>query len=165
MTDSPSPSPSYSPRGDSAQVPGRLIALVFSATILSMPANSETRTNHELAPCPDSPNCVSSLASNDAQRVDSMQLAGSPDAAWQKLRESISSFPRTRLAAFTDHYMRIEFKSRLFGFIDDLELKRSGEDSRLDVRSASRSGTWDLGVNRRRVESLQQTLREAGVIR
>lgn len=158
-------SPSASPRDKSSPHTLRLIALVFSATILSMQANGETQTTHELAPCPASPNCVSSLASEDAQRVEPMQLAGSPEAAWPKIPESILSLPRTQLAEFTGDYMRIEFKSRLFGFIDDLELKRSAEGSQVNVRSASRSGTWDLGVNRRRVESIRKSLREAGVIR
>jgi uncharacterized protein (DUF1499 family) len=57
-----------------------------------------------------------------------------------------------------DGYLHATFRSRLFGFVDDLECRRDGDV--IQVRSASRTGWWDLGVNRRRVESIRRALGE-----
>jgi len=56
-------------------------------------------------------------------------------------------------------------KSRFFGFIDDLELKLDPQSKTISIRSASRRGYYDLGVNRRRVENLRKQLKAAGLIR
>ena len=64
----------------------------------------------------------------------------------------------------TDSYLRAEFKSRVFGFVDDVELQLRAAEEAIAVRSASRVGYSDLGVNRRRVESLRKILRTRGAV-
>jgi uncharacterized protein (DUF1499 family) len=51
--------------------------------------------------------------------------------------------------------VRAEFRSRL-GFVDDVEFRIDEAAGRIHVRSASRKGYWDLGVNRRRVETIRE---------
>jgi uncharacterized protein (DUF1499 family) len=59
-------------------------------------------------------------------------------------------------------YLHAVCRSRLFGWADDLELRIDTEAGVVHVRSASRVGYSDLGVNRRRVERLRAALREQG---
>ena len=76
----------------------------------------------------------------------------------------VSAMPRTVVVTATDTYLRAESRSRLWKFVDDLELSLSPADGWIQVRSASRVGYSDFGVNRRRVEALREELRAAGLI-
>ena len=94
-----------------------------------------------------------------------MQLTGNSDTEWSEVQAAVRGLPRSRIAAATENYLHATLKSRLFGFIDDLELKLDPQTQMIDIRSASRSGSYDLGVNRRRVESLRKQLKAAALIR
>jgi len=117
-----------------------------------------------LAPCPRSPNCVSSLASDDGHRVAPLALRAPADLAWAGVRRAVEALPRTRIVDERPGYLRAECTSRWLRFVDDLELALAPDGARIDVRSASRVGHSDLGVNRARVESLRASLRAAGVV-
>ncbi len=118
-----------------------------------------------LAPCPPSPNCVSSDASDAAHRVEAFTLSASPDESWRVLREEVAALPRTTVIEETPNYLHAQCSSALFGFVDDLELHLRESANAVAVRSASRVGYSDLGVNRRRVERLRKALRARGVVR
>lgn len=117
------------------------------------------------AACPDRPNCVSSEAQDPRHAVAPMQLAGNSDTEWVEVQAVVRGLPRSRIVTATDEYLHATLKSRLFGFIDDLELKLDPQTKRIDVRSASRKGYSDLGVNRRRVEDVRNQLKAAALIR
>lgn len=119
----------------------------------------------KLAPCPSTPNCVCSDAGDEAHAIAPLELAGSSAEAWQRAREAVSGLPRTRIASDRDGYLHAECRSALFGFVDDLELHLRREEGIIAVRSASRVGYSDLGVNRRRVEKLRASLVEEGAAR
>lgn len=108
-----------------------------------------------LSPCPDSPNCVSSQAGDDAHRVTGFRYTGDGAAALQKLATIIAAQEGARIVAQQPNYLRAEYQSRLMGFIDDLELTVNPATHLIEVRSASRLGYSDLGVNRTRVEKLR----------
>ncbi len=118
-----------------------------------------------LAPCPSSPNCVSSDAEDAGHRVEPFALAVPAPDAWRAAREVVAELPRTGIVEETDEYLHAECRSRVFGFVDDLELHLRGEQGVIAVRSASRVGYGDLGVNRKRVESLRAALRDRGAVR
>lgn len=124
-----------------------------------------TAPTGELAPCPSSPNCVSSEATDEAHHVAAFVLAVAPEQAWRVLREEVSRLPRTTVVEATAERLHAECVSAWLGFVDDLELRLRAAESKIDVRSASRVGYSDLGVNRRRVEALREALRARGVIR
>lgn len=110
---------------------------------------------HGLPPCPDSPNCVSSESNNSRHRITPLRYRGSKEEAFQRLKGIILDLPRTRLVEEEGNYLHFEFHSLLFGFVDDVEFYVRPDDAELDVRSASRTGYWDLGVNRRRIEEIR----------
>jgi uncharacterized protein (DUF1499 family) len=118
-----------------------------------------------MAPCPDSPNCVSSEATDADHAVPPFELAVAPELAWSAAREAVAALPRTRIVEERAGYLRAVCRSRLLRFADDLELELRADPGRIAVRSASRVGYSDLGVNRRRVESLRASLRERGALR
>ena len=75
--------------------------------------------------------------------------------AKSRLRSLFENQPRTRIVFDQEANLHIEIRSFLFGFIDDVEFIINDEQKRIHVRSASRTGYWDLGVNRKRIESLR----------
>jgi uncharacterized protein (DUF1499 family) len=118
-----------------------------------------------LAACPDKPNCVSSLAPDPEHRVEPFMLAGDPAAAWSALRAAVAAMPRTVIVEERLGYLHAECTSRIFRFVDDLELLQSEAGDRAEVRSASRVGYGDMGVNRERVEALRAAAIAAGAVK
>jgi uncharacterized protein (DUF1499 family) len=118
----------------------------------------------KLAPCPSTPNCVSSDDTGD-HAIAPLRLAKPSAEAWRSVREAVSDLPRTRIVTDEAEYLHAECRSAVFGFVDDLELHLRGEEGIIAVRSASRVGHSDLGVNRRRVEKLRSLLVEKGAVR
>lgn len=118
-----------------------------------------------LDPCPSSPNCVSSTDVDNSHYVAPYELVSGGAGAWNSVRSVVTSLPRTRIVAETGKYIHAECRSRIFGFVDDLELALSDTDSVVAVRSASRVGYSDFGVNRKRIERLRRELIELGIIR
>ena len=131
------------------------LAILLSACSGNPPGNLGV-SDGCLAPCPQSPNCVSSQASDEAQRIEPLPLKGSPSQTQALLARLLADEPRARLIEQDANYLRAEFSSRVLRFVDDVEFL-IGEQA-VDVRSASRLGYSDLGVNRKRIEHLRQRL-------
>lgn len=108
----------------------------------------------KLAPCPDTPNCVNSQSQN-SHHIDPLTYSSDPKAALQQVKAIIESLPRTNVIQSTDQYLYAEFTSALMGFVDDVEFWVDPDASVIQVRSASRLGESDLGVNRKRVETIR----------
>lgn len=111
----------------------------------------------KLAACPDTPNCVSSQTdSADAEHyIAPLSLSGSAQEAIAKLQSIIESMERTEIITTTDTYLYAEFTSALMGYVDDVEFFADAANQTIHVRSASRLGRSDLGVNRKRVEAIR----------
>ena len=125
---------------------------------------ADTVKSEKIADCPDRPNCVSSEAQDADHAIAPLRLQGGPVAGWQAIREVVSNLPRCEVIKATDVYLHAECKSRIFRFVDDLELRLDPVTGTIAVRSASRIGYSDLGVNRRRVDQLRQTLKDKNLI-
>lgn len=122
-------------------------------------------TNGSLAPCPSTPNCVhTGLRHPDGTAGVFLQGRILRRDMVPQLLEVVEAMPRTRVISSTDLYIHAEVRSQLFRFIDDLELLVM-PDRELVIRSASRVGRGDMGVNAARVADLRQRLEEAGLIR
>ena len=111
-----------------------------------------------LAPCSSSPNCVSSDAQDALHRVEPIAFDAPPAQAFSAAREAVAALPRCRIVDERDDYLHAECTSALMGYVDDLELHLRPTDGAIAVRSASRLGYSDMGVNRRRVEALRGAL-------
>jgi uncharacterized protein (DUF1499 family) len=108
-----------------------------------------------LAPCPDSPNCVSSQSGDEGHAVAPLRYEGTAEAAMRELAEVIRGMRGARIRTIRERYIHAEFTSFLFRFVDDVEFLLEDGSKTIHVRSASRVGYSDLGVNRRRVEAIR----------
>jgi uncharacterized protein (DUF1499 family) len=107
-----------------------------------------------LAPCPESPNCVSTQAQDAIHRMEPISYNGSAEDAVTRIRAVISSRPRTKIVTEKGNYLHVEFVSALFRFVDDVEFLIDESNGKIDFRSASRVGYGDLGANRKRMKAI-----------
>jgi uncharacterized protein (DUF1499 family) len=112
----------------------------------------------KFAPCPSTPNCVSSQSQDPAHAIAPLRYATAPEVAFDTLKATLQGQPRVSLLTATPDYMRAEFTSSIMGFVDDVEFYLDRDADRIQVRSASRLGESDLGVNRKRIEAIRATL-------
>ncbi len=122
-----------------------------------------SRSIHPLG-CPESPNCVSTEATDKRHKIDVFGLKGDFSKNWTEIQRVVAALPQSTIAKADDTYLKATFKSRVFRFIDDLELFLNPSSGIIAIRSAARSGYWDFGVNRRRVEQLRQELQARDLI-
>lgn len=107
----------------------------------------------KLAACPNKPNCVNSQGVGN-HMIPPFELSGDAETSMKKLLEVVRAMPRTHVVENKPDYLYAEFSTRLLGFVDDVEFYCDGKV--IHVRSASRLGYSDLGVNRGRVEEIRQ---------
>ncbi len=125
------------------------------------PANLGVKDG-KLAPCPSSPNCVSSQGSDKAHAIEPLSFTGTVAGAHAALRTVILSMKRSKIITDTDSYIHAEFTSAIFRFVDDAEFWFDENAKIINVRSASRIGNSDLGVNRERVEEIRSKWKASG---
>ena len=138
-------------------IPVVLVIFVFltgcSGTMPDLGVN-----NSELAPCPKTPNFVSSQAHDKKHFIEPIIFAGTQQEAHDRLLQIIASEKRTKIITDQKNYIRVEFTSALFRFVDDVEFyfpKEKADETVIHARSASRVGSSDFGVNRKRIERIR----------
>ncbi|MHC1696960.1 MAG: DUF1499 domain-containing protein [Geobacteraceae bacterium] len=107
-----------------------------------------------LAPCPLSPNCVSSRADDERHRIEPLRFSNDPAVAFARLRKILAGRYDTTFVREERSYLRVEFRTRL-GFVDDGEFLLEPDGRFIHVRSASRLGYSDMGKNRARIEEIR----------
>jgi uncharacterized protein (DUF1499 family) len=118
-----------------------------------------TEGERTLAGCPKSPNCVSSIESEGNHWLAPLTFTASADSAFQCLQQIILEMKRATIIFAQEGYIRAEFRSML-GFVDDVEFQVDEGRQIVNMRSASRVGYWDIGVNRRRLEAIRAAFNE-----
>ena len=113
-----------------------------------------------LAPCKRTPNCVSSQADPaDAEHyVAPIAFKGGASEALAAARKAVESMQGGTVVRQEQNYLYAEFRTRIMGYVDDVELAFDQNASLLHVRSASRLGRRDFGVNRARVEAIRSRI-------
>ena len=112
----------------------------------------------KLAPCLPSPNCVSSQSEDETHYIPPLSYEGNPQTAMTHLQDLLRDRQRVHLVAEEANYLYAEFSSRWLGFVDDVEFYLNQDRGQIEVRSASRLGESDLGVNRQRLETIRYQL-------
>ncbi|GMQ76701.1 MAG: DUF1499 domain-containing protein [Gammaproteobacteria bacterium] len=142
-----------------------LLLLAFAA--VSACSSNQVTTgliDNRLAPCPDSPNCVSSDATDEVHRVEPYRLKAPAQDAWHGLQNVVAAEQGIRLVEANDSYLHVEVRSAILRFIDDTEFQLRASEGIIAVRSAARTGYNDTGVNRKRVERIREALRARGLV-
>src|SRR5574337_673286 len=106
-------------------------------------------SQHPLSPCPSSPNCVSTQATDESHAIVPFQYKKSRAEAKETLKAVLTTLPRTKLVDEDESYLHYEFTSLLLRFVDDVEFLFDESSKIVHFRSASRIGYSDLGVNRK----------------
>ena len=134
-------------------LPARWLTAVIILCVMS-PASAQ------LKPCPGTPNCVSSLATDSDQHIEALAFTMPASEALARLRQVLLAEPRTIIVKEEGGYLHAEARSFLFRFVDDVEFLLDADQQLIHVRSASRTGYSDLGVNRRRVERIRRAFND-----
>lgn len=112
--------------------------------------------NVRMAECPDSPNCVSSISKLESHYIAPISFKGNPQKAMEKIEKAILSMKRSEINIKEPEYIKAVFTSAVFRFKDDVECLLDKDKSVINIRSASRLGYSDFGVNRARVEEIRK---------
>jgi uncharacterized protein (DUF1499 family) len=105
-----------------------------------------------LADCPDSPNCVSSFETRESHYIEPIT------ANLAAVQQALLGLANVNIVKVESNYLYAEFTSSLIGFVDDVEFFYDSTADIIHVRSASRVGYSDMGVNRKRIESIRSVL-------
>lgn len=119
-------------------------------------ATVETGAAGRLAPLPSSPNAVSSLSGDSSRQVPALPMKGDRQQTMALILKTFATMGHNSVEKQEDVYVHVVFVSRLFHFKDDVELYIEEETGMVHYRSASRSGYWDFGVNRKRYEEFRR---------
>lgn len=109
----------------------------------------------QLSACPGTPNCVNSQSLDAEHRINPLTYNSSTEDAFTTLKTVVQSFKQSVIDRETDNYIYAEFTIPVVGFVDDVEFLLDRDAKVIHVRSASRLGESDLGVNRKRIETIR----------
>src|SRR6185369_9158623 len=115
--------------------------------------------NGTLQPCPASPNCVSSQATDAGHQIAPLSFSSDPDPAFLLLKQLLSCRRDTKIFVEEVGYVRSEFHTTFF--VDDGEFLLDRNLKAINVRSASRIGYSDFGKNRSRMEEIRREFEAA----
>lgn len=115
-----------------------------------------------LKPCPEKPNCVNSQADiqDKIHSIEPVSYTLPLLDEQKRLKETVLGLPRTSLVKSETGYMHFEFTSLLMRYKDDVEFYLDDSVKLIHIRSASRLGTSDMGVNRKRTEEIRTLLKK-----
>ena len=129
-----------------------IIILLFALGIHSRKSMSPGLVGGMLSKCSKKPNCVCS----EIKRDDSHFIKPLISSDNIVLLISIIQEMGGELINEKDNYFAFQFASKIFGFVDDFEVRYEKDKNIIHFRSASRVGRSDLGVNRNRVELVKK---------
>ena len=137
--------------------------IIFYIIFMTL-STANSATEKKLPPCRDSPNCVSSQAEDAKHFIEPFKISGSPEEAWKALKEALNNQSRMVITHETADTLHAEATSLVFQFVDDINVVLDRDTNLIHIRSASRTGHSDFGVNRKRIEALRLQLQKAHVI-
>ncbi len=142
--------------------------LIFLASLFFMTGCKGTMPtlgieNGKLKECPDTPNCVNSQIQDKKHFIDPVIIKATSLEAKNYILEVLEEQKQSKVVVVESDYIRAEFVSKVFRFVDDVEFYFPESDSKelqIHVRSASRIGYSDLGVNRKRIENFRSRIKK-----
>ena len=136
-----------------------LVIIVFILTRLGVfsgkrPANIGVRAG-KLAPCPESHNCVSTQAEDAEHAINPIAFSEPLEQVQDRMMTILNTIPRTKVIVNEPGYIYAEFKTAIMMYTDDVEFWFDEDAGLIHFRSASRLGYSDMGLNKRRMESIR----------
>lgn len=122
--------------------------------------------NGQLMPPSNTPNSVSSQAKlypdhpqREYAQISPLEFSGDADQAMKKLSSILMGLERTVVVKSDPEYIYVQSTTKILKFTDDVEFLLDRTNMVIHVRSASRIGRKDLGVNRARIEMIREKFR------
>jgi uncharacterized protein (DUF1499 family) len=140
----------------------KLTQVVFTSFILltgcAVKAPNLGIENGQLTQCPDTPNCVTSFSNNDKHYIKPIMIKGKRLEIKSDIVNIVNELKNSKVTVIENNYVRAEFTSKVFGFVDDVEFyfpETKSKDTSIHIRSGSRVGYSDFNVNRERIEKIR----------
>jgi len=145
-----------------------VVVLFFILGLISKSGKAPGLIDGKLSQCPDKPNCVCSEQKTASHYIEPLVISENLNFDTVPALKNAIEEMGGRVEVASDNYIAATYSSALFGFIDDLEVRIDSMQKVMHIRSASRVGHSDMGVNRKRVELLknlyiQSVSEQAGV--
>ena len=134
---------------------GPMIAVILTITVCAR-VESIGMTKGKLAPCPDSPNCVSTQSEDKRHAMKPLPYLRTRKASREKILSILKDMKRTEIVKLTESYIHVECRTALFRFVDDVAFFLDETTRIVHFRSASRVGYYDFGLNRRRMKRISE---------
>ncbi|MEK6201295.1 MAG: DUF1499 domain-containing protein [Desulfobulbaceae bacterium] len=133
------------------------VLLLSILGVISRSGKAPALVTGSLAKCPDTPNCVCSEQKNDATHsIDPIPLPQNITFEPLSILKNVVRGMGGTILTESDHSFAATFSSAIFGFVDDLEVRIDSTQQVIHIRSASRVGYGDAGINRKRTELLKK---------
>jgi uncharacterized protein (DUF1499 family) len=133
------------------------IAAFFVLGLISQSGNASGLIKNKLSKCSDKPNCVcSEFVVDTSHYLDPIAITATSVEEVSSRLKAIVSEMGGRIQTENGHYLAATFSSSVFGFVDDLELRIDTNQNMIHLRSASRVGYSDRGINLKRLQQLKQ---------
>ena len=136
---------------------GIVVALALVTIVIAVMPKGQAKVGliaDRLSPCPTTPNCVCSEDTSASAYIEPFLFNDSGDSAWRRAKQAVVS-SGGRIQSEDHDYLWATFTTRWLRFVDDVELRLDADNQVIQVRSASRVGRSDFGVNRKRVENIR----------
>lgn len=139
-------------------------SVIFSSLLTLSGCSSSVPTlgveNGQLMPCPSKPNCVNSFSKDEDYYIKPITIVGSNEEVANAILNVVNTLDNSTITLTENNYIRAEFSSTIFGFIDDVEFyfPANTNEKTIYIRSAARLGYADFNVNRERVELIRLSL-------
>jgi uncharacterized protein (DUF1499 family) len=145
-------------------VPLLLLAVGQFGFLRGSPPGERGLRDGKLKPPSRTANSVSSQAALwpasdyavDYARIEPLRFSGDAVIAMNRLRDVLKAWPGATIVEDRPDYIAVEFETRWLRFVDDAEFLLDPAERVIDVRSKSRLGRNDYGVNRKRIEALRR---------
>ena len=121
-----------------------ILFLILIGLVIPSPSMA---SHVELKPCIQVSHCV-----REELNVEKI------DSPYEKVISIVQNSPRTKIVESDGDYLHAEVTSRIMKYVDDLEISFLPEKNNLIIRSESRVGDGDFGVNRKRVDLITESL-------
>jgi uncharacterized protein (DUF1499 family) len=139
---------------------GLVMAVILTSTACAGVENIGM-TEGKLAPCPDSPNCVSTQSEEKGHAMKPLPYLQTREASREKILSILKDMKRTEIVKLTESYIHVECRTALLHFTDDVAFFLDDTTRVVHFRSASRVGYYDFGLNRRRMKRISEKYLEA----
>jgi uncharacterized protein (DUF1499 family) len=132
------------------------VSVFVLSALLGAPGEGLGGTKGKLAPCPDSPNCVSTQSERKRHAMAPLPYLQTREASRERILSILKGMKRMEIVKLTESHIRAEFRTALWGFVDDVEFFLDDTARVVHFRSASRVGYYDFGLNRRRMKEISE---------